>query len=111
PRSLHPSQTASLLCTPPLARRALRSFPTRRSSDLLRQVALQLADGDSHLLHGVPLPDGDAVVGGGVLVPHGVEVHGDAEGGAHLDRKSTRLNSSHVPTSYAVFCLKNTTSS
>src|SRR5699024_12312633 len=25
------------------------------------------------------------------------------------DRKSTRLNSSHVSTSYAVFCLKNTT--
>src|SRR5207253_7064692 len=26
--------------------------------------------------------------------------------GAFLDRKSTRLNSSHVATSYAVFCLK-----
>src|SRR5690625_6846955 len=26
-----------------------------------------------------------------------------------LDRKSTRLNSSHVATSYAVFCLKNKT--
>src|SRR5690625_6343089 len=25
---------------------------------------------------------------------------------AYLDRKSTRLNSSHVATSYAVFCLK-----
>src|SRR6266496_6276678 len=24
----------------------------------------------------------------------------------HVDRKSTRLNSSHVETSYAVFCLK-----
>src|SRR5699024_12119467 len=24
----------------------------------------------------------------------------------HIDRKSTRLNSSHVSTSYAVFCLK-----
>src|SRR5439155_24039844 len=27
-------------------------------------------------------------------------------GGGLLDRKSTRLNSSHVATSYAVFCLK-----
>src|SRR5690606_40139048 len=27
-------------------------------------------------------------------------------GGAALDRKSTRLNSSHVKISYAVFCLK-----
>src|SRR2546427_5908283 len=26
--------------------------------------------------------------------------------GAHLDRKSTRLNSSHSQISYAVFCLK-----
>src|SRR5439155_17833273 len=28
------------------------------------------------------------------------------DGLAHLDRKSTRLNSSHVAISYAVFCLK-----
>src|SRR3989442_7545834 len=28
------------------------------------------------------------------------------EAGGHLDRKSTRLNSSHVRISYAVFCLK-----
>src|SRR5690554_7497784 len=28
------------------------------------------------------------------------------EGDAELDRKSTRLNSSHVRISYAVFCLK-----
>src|SRR5699024_12177544 len=28
--------------------------------------------------------------------------------GCGRDRKSTRLNSSHVSTSYAVFCLKNT---
>src|SRR5438067_4911885 len=27
-------------------------------------------------------------------------------GSGHLDRKSTRLNSSHVSISYAVFCLK-----
>src|SRR5207249_5971236 len=30
----------------------------------------------------------------------------DVEGPALLDRKSTRLNSSHVSISYAVFCLK-----
>src|SRR5207253_7248673 len=28
---------------------------------------------------------------------------------AQIDRKSTRLNSSHVATSYAVFCLKKNT--
>src|SRR3712207_7862772 len=32
--------------------------------------------------------------------PHGVE------GNSFLDRKSTRLNSSHANISYAVFCLK-----
>src|SRR5690606_40801857 len=29
-----------------------------------------------------------------------------ANGDIHIDRKSTRLNSSHVKISYAVFCLK-----
>src|SRR5438270_10179965 len=40
---------------------------------------------------------------------HGVEavVHGGAEfQGNWIDRKSTRLNSSHSQISYAVFCLK-----
>src|SRR5690606_39966679 len=38
-----------------------------------------------------------------------VEHAGDDAGGEHfalVDRKSTRLNSSHVKISYAVFCLK-----
>src|SRR3712207_8551372 len=32
--------------------------------------------------------------------------HGSAAGSDRLDRKSTRLNSSHANISYAVFCLK-----
>src|SRR2546427_6653267 len=51
---------------------------------------------------------------GGLGAEHGAEAmyaHGpDAaefqDGAAHLDRKSTRLNSSHSQISYAVFCLK-----
>src|SRR3712207_7817448 len=31
---------------------------------------------------------------------------GELHGGANVDRKSTRLNSSHANISYAVFCLK-----
>src|SRR5207253_11316972 len=31
---------------------------------------------------------------------------GNGQGGGNQDRKSTRLNSSHVAISYAVFCLK-----
>src|SRR5690606_41402157 len=34
---------------------------------------------------------------------------GDAAQPVHVDRKSTRLNSSHVKISYAVFCLKKKT--
>src|SRR3712207_8959276 len=33
-------------------------------------------------------------------------VPGGGDGGARVDRKSTRLNSSHANISYAVFCLK-----
>src|SRR2546430_11494959 len=34
------------------------------------------------------------------------QVHGDATRPVRVDRKSTRLNSSHSQISYAVFCLK-----
>src|SRR5436309_4039747 len=59
----------------------LHSFPTRRSSDLVgahRRIAQH---------------DADAVVR-------------ERKDLARQDRKSTRLNSSHVKISYAVFCLK-----
>src|SRR5436309_8510408 len=38
--------------------------------------------------------------------PQGVPRGADRHVGAPIDRKSTRLNSSHVKISYAVFCLK-----
>src|SRR3712207_8448162 len=52
--------------------------------------------------------------GRGGRAEHGVEeLHGQhvppqerVDGGDHVDRKSTRLNSSHANISYAVFCLK-----
>src|SRR5690606_41582778 len=76
--------------------RELHSFPTRRSSDLSRHVGY-LAD---------PLPrqePGQDVLceeqGAGALV----EIQSVS---FQPDRKSTRLNSSHVKISYAVFCLK-----
>src|SRR5699024_12126600 len=53
----------------------------------------------------------------GEFVAHGCHIPGPHEfaadeavhprRGGVLDRKSTRLNSSHVSISYAVFCLKN----
>src|SRR3712207_7573809 len=50
---------------------------------------------------------GPAVAGG--VVSHGYEAagpQGARAARARIDRKSTRLNSSHANISYAVFCLK-----
>src|ERR1039457_1556688 len=56
-------------------------------------LALAVLDGGKHLVRG-QLPD---VRIGDRLYPRRL---------SHPDRKSTRLNSSHLAISYAVFCLK-----
>src|SRR5947199_4800018 len=63
--------------------RDLHSFPTRRSSDLLARP-----------------------VGGPRLSGRSSTPARSASGSSTGDRKSTRLNSSHLGISYAVFCLK-----
>src|SRR3712207_7851034 len=65
--------------------RRARGRATRESTDSLRSTRRPLAEPDQSEA-GTPLP-------------------------AVLDRKSTRLNSSHANISYAVFCLKKKTSS
>src|SRR5690625_6360470 len=65
------------------------------------------------LLHGVQSPFGGAVEPEQTVAVAG-DHRFDHHGGEHerlvpqllVDRKSTRLNSSHVAISYAVFCLK-----
>src|SRR5262245_64266393 len=52
-----------------------------------------------HLPELVTAKTGSSVNGGAFRVP-------EALGNKRLDRKSTRLNSSHLGISYAVFCLK-----
>src|SRR2546426_4391049 len=61
----------------------------------------QLAGRERGLEHALEkLSRGDRALAGGALRPEpGLE-------GEHQDRKSTRLNSSHLVISYAVFCLK-----
>src|SRR5690606_40205590 len=93
-------------------RRLLHSFPTRRSSDLFSNPIVE------HLLTEVQSPvEGRAVVVNQLGVGHNfadaVDHASDLTNVGLLgfdpqqvDRKSTRLNSSHVKISYAVFCLK-----
>src|SRR5438874_5207637 len=83
----------------------LHSFPTRRSSDLLRARlrAAKLWDRERPAVMLRFLG-----VGGAVATPSAF-VQAVAAAKTDEDRKSTRLNSSHVETSYAVFCLKKKT--
>src|SRR5437868_12697315 len=75
-------------CSGPL--QDLHSFPTRRSSDLFS------------LLHSVSAYGG----GGDIQKLNPFKRVTDKPVVFWSDRKSTRLNSSHVSISYAVFCLK-----
>src|SRR5699024_11587725 len=89
---------------------SLLSFPTRRSSDLLFLFLPHnfylLPDqsgtcGDPVTKHHLPSKFPDPGSQAGNLCFHFRQMF--------LDRKSTRLNSSHVSISYAVFCLKKKT--
>src|SRR5436309_12430322 len=85
----------------------LHSFPTRRSSDL--KIGPSIMSGSALFLFGAPGNGKTAVaerisrvLSDPIYIPHALEVDGTVV----KDRKSTRLNSSHVKISYAVFCLK-----
>src|SRR5690606_40556853 len=106
-----PSRRSASSLLAPLARvrRDLHSFPTRRSSDL-PLVRADLGEPAEQLHRGlvepevVDLPDDLAALHQVHAVPGEA---GEQQGlRVDLDRKSTRLNSSHVKISYAVFCLK-----
>src|SRR5699024_12710404 len=81
----------------------LHPFPTRRSSDLLCYNVVQIKE-EYHagMFTGVGVA-GDAGRSGSVRR----RAHQPNISRPGRDRKSTRLNSSHVSSSYAVFCLKN----
>src|SRR5207253_10987594 len=87
----------------------LHSFPTRRSSDLSHSSASIPSAGrwlpnvtaaPTYPEQCVMLPTMPGGHNGSRRGPEGIAT------GAVVDRKSTRLNSSHVAISYAVFCLK-----
>src|SRR5207245_9115114 len=100
---------------PVLRRRALHSFPTRRSSDLASQMKLGAAAQaksrtffalNRHVRVGLRPEDRGRVKDWptSAFAMMGTVVS-DLSAVARRDRKSTRLNSSHGSNSYAVFCL------
>src|SRR5690606_39746000 len=82
--------------------RALHSFPTRRSSDLwfinFWCNLFHCCKGGRNLFDDAGFPDN--------LIGFSSLVKPQSRSDQFQDRKSTRLNSSHVKISYAVFCLK-----
>src|SRR5690606_40958493 len=100
----------------PRARRERHSFPTRRSSDLTyadELVAVSCTGKGEAFMEAVTAGKLAAALEAGVPLEEalrralaGVARRGGDGGIIAVDRKSTRLNSSHVKISYAVFCLK-----
>src|SRR5690606_42145814 len=105
-----------VLLSSPGGKRDRPCFPTRRSSDLgngegghrlrSRHEGRRGRGSDQEAVRaGIPQPSG---------CDHSVRLPAAGSGGqggrevhpATGDRKNTRLNSSHVKSSYAVFCLK-----
>src|SRR5690606_41985931 len=80
------------------AHRALHSFPTRRSSDL---AAASTRSGPTS-----PASTSSAATSSAATSSGRCTAAAGNGAAPALDRKSTRLNSSHVKISYAVFCLK-----
>src|SRR5437899_8612564 len=80
------------------AHRALHSFPTRRSSDLHETCSGRAISGGSEL--------GPAIARSRRTGAAPFRTVPGSAARLRTDRKSTRLNSSHLGISYAVFCLK-----
>src|SRR5207244_9759907 len=104
-----PCSLSSLSPPPPPL---LPSSPTRRSSDLLA-LALACLVGGIAAAAGLrePVPHGEPLDAEAIVRPLRdrriwlLSLASALLVGAQLDRKSTRLNSSHQIISYAVFCL------
>src|SRR5690606_40597389 len=100
-----PSTTFTSSTERPAHRRDLHSFPTRRSSDL-ESIALRLASVAERMIDLRAVMTYAPDMGSHVSSNDAQLLHDRSE---VEDRKSTRLNSSHVKSSYAVFCLKKKT--
>src|SRR5699024_11843788 len=93
--------------------RVLPSFPTRRSSDLLPMLKgrsreeyaslKQISPWEVQMVSTAASKENEK---DRHIFDFPVEIQEQIYLAGELDRKSTRLNSSHVSISYAVFCLK-----
>src|SRR5438067_9942925 len=92
------------------SRRPLHSFPTRRSSDLGHDALVRagVLDHQTGLLARIAATVGNILTATqkNPVNDKTIRTLGALLDVANIDRKSTRLNSSHVSISYAVFCLK-----
>src|SRR5690606_41525737 len=101
----------------PVVLRRPHPFPTRRSSDLMRHALREISTiqnvATTRRIEAIALGIGrpDHEIDKAITVDIARNVHGSPgavaaplaiDGKAALDRKSTRLNSSHVKISYAV---------
>src|SRR5690606_41671269 len=102
-----PSGCNVLSSTAALALPKLPSFPTRRSSDLIATVGLPARRTRYVSVRALAFPADRCHHAGGWPghCDDDAAHHGGRGVALCLDRKSTRLNSSHVKISYAVFCL------
>src|SRR5207253_10673197 len=93
----------------------LKSFPTRRSSDLRAQKEGKKNAKSTETAPAANQPSSEKRVSSNDIAkaPPMPDIKAPApdliDFFDSIDRKSTRLNSSHVAISYAVFCLKNNT--
>src|SRR5690606_41328548 len=84
----------------------LHSCPTRRSSDLLEPTHDEAAIAAALAVTKAAKPAVVVLVGDNLDLPEFGRYRLTPAFMRTTDRKSTRLNSSHVKISYAVFCLK-----
>src|SRR5205814_4214337 len=105
PPPIHPScpPAVPFFLHPPTDPRPPRSFPTRRSSDL---TVPSFANGTCTVVVPVPavLRKMPVLWTSGATAPQQLTTRK-----ASPDRKSTRLNSSHLGNAYAVCCMAHTT--
>src|SRR5690606_41762196 len=86
----------------------LHSFPTRRSSDLVLSISSCTVTGSGAFSAFEQPASASTASGSAYFMAGPLPIRPPRP--IHPDRKNTRLNSSHVKISYAVFCLKKNTS-